>query len=227
MTRQSATYLQGMGARPVWSDVTLEEADRGVHLALPAVGCWRRQKVVPWVPAQSLLWVGALLCLFVALMTGIFFMAAQHPSGRKPVGDARKDLDVTWPIWAGLGGFWLMGLATLLGGLNLCRRQGILEVTDHVLRAEQTSLFGRRQWAWPREQIAAVQTGPTGITIGGETRPAGVRSAEGIAMAELHLYLQDGSRVRLFAGRSPKELDWIAGQLRAALQVGTKHYDGE
>jgi hypothetical protein len=227
MAKQPTTHLQRIAAQPVWSQVTLQEAGRDVRLILPAVGIWRRRKDAPWVPAQSLFWVGTILCVFVALITIFIVLAAKNTAGERWVGNATKDLIIPWPIWAGLVGFWCMSLATILGGLNLCRRQGILEVTDHVLRGEQGGLFGRRQWEWPREQIAAAQTGPTGITFGGGTRAASVPSSGGVRMAELHLYLQDGSRIRLFAGRAENELNWIAGQLRRALQVDTKHYDGE
>jgi hypothetical protein len=72
----------------------------------------------------------------------------------------------------------------------------------------------------------AVQTGPTGLTIGGGTSATGVTIPGGTRVPELHLYTKGGERIRLFAGRSEEELDWIAGELHQALQVGTKDYNG-
>ena len=108
------------------------------------------------------------------------------------------------------GKFAACVVAGILGGLNLCRRRGVVEVTDGVLQVEQTSLFGRRQWQWPCDEIAAVQTGPTGLTIGGGTGDTGVTTLGGTRVPELHLYVKDGKRIGLFAGRSEAELEWIA-----------------
>jgi hypothetical protein len=133
---------------------------------------------------------------------------------------------VPWPVWAGLAGLWGIVLASMLAGLNLCRCHGIVEVAEGFLRVEQANLFGRRQRQWPCEEIVAVQTGPTGLTNGGGTSATGVTIPGGTRVPELHLYTKDGERIRLFAGRSEEELDWIARELRQVLQVGTKDYNG-
>src|SRR5262249_57827053 len=126
----------------------------------------------------SLFWVGVCFCVIAALLT-VFFLAlpqlATHNTlGGKPVVYAPDDLVVPWPVWAGLAGLWGIVLVGIIAGLNLCRRYGVVEVADGVLRVEQASLFGCRRMEWPREQIAAIQTGPTGLTIGGGTRATGV-----------------------------------------------------
>jgi hypothetical protein len=216
--------------QPAWSQATVERTAQRFRLTLPAVGLGRRGNKAPWVPAQSWFWVGAVLCLFAALLT-VFFLAIPHlvthnTAGGKPAVQALNDLVVPWPVWAGLAGFWGIVIAGTLWGLNLCRRHGVVEVSNGVLGVEQTSLFGRRQWHWPCVQIAAVQTGPTGLTIGGGTSTTGAATPGGMRVPELHLYIEDGGRIGLFAGRSEAELDWVAGQLRQALQVGTNEDGG-
>jgi hypothetical protein len=106
-------------------------------------------------------------------------------------------------------------------------RQGSFEITDQLLRVEQVSLLRRRRGEWPRERIVAVQTGPSGFTLGGGTRSTGVAVRGGMRIAELQVHLTDGNRIRLFTGRCEAELDWIAGQLRQALHVGTKMYTSD
>jgi hypothetical protein len=229
MTTKRASRVNRTGVPRAWSQVTRENTAQGFRLTLPAIGLGRRRKEAPWLPAQSLFWVGGVLCFFVALLT-VFFLAlpqlvAQNTAGGKPVTLTPNDLVVPWPIWAGLAGFWGTAATGLLWGLNLCRRYGIVEVTDGVLRVEQSSLFGRRQWQWPCEEIAAVQTGPTGLTIGGGTSARGITTG-GTRVPELHLCMKDGGRIRMFAGRSEAELAWIARELRQALQVGTKDDNG-
>lgn len=210
--------------QPAWSLVTINHAAECFRLMLPAVGLGRHRKEVPWVPAQSLFWVGGILCVVAAFLT-LFFLAlpqvANHnTAGGKPVAYGPNELVVPWPIWAGLAGFWGVCVVGILGSLNLCRCHGIIEVTDDVLRVRQSSLFGCRQREWPRDQVAAVQTGPSGLTIGARTQATHHTIPGGIGVAELHLYLKDGRRVRLFAGRSADELDWIAMELRQTLQIG-------
>jgi hypothetical protein len=226
MTRKRAALVRQTGVKPAWSQVTLESTAHGFRVILPAVGLGRRRKEVPWLPAQSLFWVGGILCFFAVLLT-VFFLALPQLVTHNTVGGelvihAPNDLVVPWPVWAGLVGLWGIVLASMLAGFNLCRCHGIVEVADGFLRVEQANLFGRRQRQWPCEEIVAVQTGPTGLTIGGGTSATGVTIPGGTRVPELHLYAKDGKRMRLFAGRSEEELDWIARELRQALQLGTR-----
>jgi hypothetical protein len=230
MNRRRFGPLNRTRVQPAWSLVTIDHTAQCFRLTLPAVGLGRHRKEVPWVPAQSLFWVGGILCFVAAILT-VFFLALPHlathnAAGGKPVVYGPNELVVPWPVWAGLAGFWGVCVAGILGSLNLCRCHGIVEVTDGVLRVRQSSLFGCRQQEWPHDQVAAVQTGPSGFTVGGGTHANYHTVPGGIPVAELHLYLKDGRRVRLFAGRSADELDWIAMELRQALQIGQTKNSG-
>jgi hypothetical protein len=225
MSRERAADVNLMGVQPAWSQVTVEHTAGGFRMILPAVGPVRRRKETPWLPAQSLFWVSVSFCVITALLTLFFLalpqLAAQNTVGGKPVTYAPEDLVVPWPVWAGLVGFWGIALVGIFAGLNLCSRHGVIEIRNTVLCIDQVGLFGYRRREWSRDQIAAIQTGPTGLTIGGGTGTVGVAIPGGIRVAELHLYLKNGARVRLLAGRSEEELAWIAVQLRQALKVGT------
>jgi hypothetical protein len=130
--------------QPDWSQVTLERTAQRFRLILPAVGLGRHRKEAPWLPAQSLFWVGAVLCFFVVLLTVFFFalpqLVAHNAADGKPVMHAPNDLVVPWPVWVGLAGFWGIVVAGILGGLNLCRRRGVVDVTDGVLQVEPACL---------------------------------------------------------------------------------------
>ena len=130
-----------------------------------------------------------------------------------------------WQMWAFLIGFGLISLALTLHGLSMAVRSAVIEVAGDALQVREKGMFRNRTLRWNREELKAIQSGPSGMSVG-STAKAGRTHAKGFSVRQLHVYLNDGRRARLLTGRDDKELDWIAAQLRTALSATMTTYDG-
>ena len=161
----------------------------------------------------------------MAILTAAFIVLPRLGSTEGGVYTPPSNEPLPAVMFIGLGGFWLASLGTVLSGLNMGLRRGVVEVIGDVLRIQQITPFSNRVVELPRGRIAAVQRGPTGLSIGC-TRGTGRSGARGHGVDELHVYTDDGARLRFFAGRQSGELELVAAHLREALAVGTRQYDG-
>jgi hypothetical protein len=205
--------------QPGQSRATLERTADGFTLKLPPTGISRA--------GHGLFWIGLCFCAGVAVVSLAWVFIAGAGETRKGVytpPDPNR-ASMPWQMWLGMAGFGLLSMALTLYGLSLGVRSAVIEVAGDVLRFQEKGLFRTRTFQWKRKELQGIQAGPSGMSVGG-TRKTGRSGAAGFSIQQLHLYSNDGRRIRLLSGRDEKELDWVAAQLRTALSVATTSYDG-
>lgn len=130
--------------------------------------------------------------LFWCLFIGVFtFLARSAP----------------WPAWLFLLVFWAVGLGMVFGAINFARRRFTIEVESDRVRVEQHGLFGSKSWVWDKSELAAVRADASGMKI------------NNVPVLELQWHLAAGKKVGTLAGRTEAELQWIAAEVRQALNL--------
>jgi hypothetical protein len=181
--------------RPADSKVEFERFEGGLSIKVPAAGLWAGTGGLFFF---SLLWNG-----FMAVFTTLGVLALVK-------GKADGDL---WIVGLFCGAFWLIGIGLLLGSLSMARRRAGIAVADGELMILQTGLFRSQQREWAPGEVAAVRCGPSGISV--NKRP----------VLELQIYGTDGQKFGILAGRSERELEWLAWELRQSL--GAPEFEGD
>jgi hypothetical protein len=206
--------------QPKNSRAELERTRDGLRLMLPPVGVSRA--------GHGLFWVGLCFCAGVAIISVAWVLIAGAGSTHKGVytpPDPNR-APIPWQMWVGMSGFGLASLAVTMYGLSLGRRSAVIEVAGDSLLVREKGLFRSRTYQWSGDELKAIQSGPSGMSVGGGGKAGSTRSGKGLSILQFHVYLKDGRRIRLLTGRDGKELDWIAAQLRAGLSATTTKYDG-
>ena len=117
--------------------------------------------------------------------------------------------DAVWAVPLILAFFWAVGIGLLLGALNMGqRRAASLAVTGGSLMVLQTGLFGGKRRTWEPGDVAAVRVGPSGLEV------------NEVPVQELQIIDAAGQSFTVLAGRTDDELEWVAEELRRALNVG-------
>ncbi len=206
--------------QPKRSRATIAQTPEGFQLTLPAVGVRRA--------GHGSFWVGLCFCAGVAVISVAWVLIAGAGATLKgvyiPPDPNRPPL--SWQMWAGMVGFGLISLALTLHGLSMAMRSAVIEVAGDALQVREKGMFRNRTLRWNREELKAIQSGPSGMSVG-STAKAGRTHAKGWSIRQLHVYLNDGRRVRMLTGREDSELEWVAARLRAALGTGTTEYEGD
>jgi hypothetical protein len=169
-------------------------------------------------------WVGLCFCLGITVITASFLLLA---TGNSDGGVDSFDQLQSLPLlaWVVLGAFWVVSIWAALFGASMGIRSGVIEVAGNSLRVREKKLLSRRQHQWTNNELIAIQTGPSGFSVG-RSKKTGRSGAAGKSIQQLHIHLSDGRRLRLFTGRDADELDWISSELRQALNLTHKAYDG-
>jgi len=177
--------------RPAGSTITLDESATGVTLEVPRAGLRQGSK--------GLFPFGVVWCGFMALLTGfiVFSGGLGDPEG-------------FWIFVAVISLFWLVGIGMLLAGINMGRRRAVLAVVGNQLLVLQTGLLGGQRREWPRDQLADVRSGPTGMEV------------NDVPILELQIIPREGKKVGLLGGRDEAELAWMATVLRRALGINAE-----
>jgi hypothetical protein len=177
---------------PPGSSLAVERFPDGLTIQIPPAGLWRGSQGLFVI---ALLWNGIIAVITFALL-GVL------------LGGADKNADkLVWVFPLFLSIFWAVGIGLLLGALNMGRRKAAIAVTGGTLMVIQTGLFGSKQRDWPPGDVEAVRAGPSGMTV--NDKP----------VLELQIFDGGAHKFGLLAGRTDEELEWLARELRAALQV--------
>ena len=135
-------------AQPIGSDVTVDRRPDGIRLSVPPVGIWKGSK---GLLLFSLVW-NAMIMVFVV----VIILAS--------VG-VLDDGDGDPPTWVGLLfllPFLAVGIAMLLGAINIGRRRAIIATKGQTLFVLRESIFGTTQKEWRAENLDEVRRGPSG-----------------------------------------------------------------
>lgn len=217
--KRKQSVLDGDVDQPKSSRTIMARTAEGFELTLPPVGVSRA--------GHGLFWVGLCFCGGVAIISVAWVLIAGAGSTHKGVytpPDPNR-APIPWQMWVVMAGFGLASLAVAVYGVSLGRRSAVIEVAGDSLLVREQGLFGSRTRQWKREQLKAIQSGPSGWSVGGRAKAGSTRNT-GFSIQQLHVYLKDGGRIRLLTGRDGKELHWVAAQLRHAVGATTTTYDG-
>jgi len=168
--------------QPAGSKVVREEQAGGITLTVPPAGIWRGSR---GLFVMSLCW-----CAFMA-----FFSAVTLGAGAP----------LPFLLFSLL--FWGVGIAMLLGAINMGRRRAVLAVVGNNLMVLQTGLFGSKRQHWDGEDLDDICTGPSGLAM------------SNVPVLELQIHPKKGSKFGLLAGRDDNELAWLATELRRGLRI--------
>jgi len=136
-----------MVERPADSQLKIEPRPNGWNLTVPPAGLRRG--------THGFFGFAILWCSFMVVFTAGWIFAAT----KKPTAEP-------WPVWIFIVAFWGIGLGMLLTAINLGRRRVEMRVDNGRLHFLQSGPFGAKQWEWPRDQIAAIRIGPSGLAVG-------------------------------------------------------------
>lgn len=106
-----------------------------------------------------------------------------------------------------LGIFWLVGIGLLLASIHMARRRAAIAATGGTLMVIQTGLFGSKQRTWEPGDLEAIRVGPSGMTV--NDKP----------VLELQFFDGGAAKFGMLTGRNDDELEWLAEELRAVMQV--------
>jgi hypothetical protein len=176
--------------RPATARATLEEHPEGVTLTVAPAGVWHGSR---GLFVFSLVWCGFMSALTAGLIVALVVQAGV-------IGN----LCLIIPF---LLFFWLVGIATLLGAINMGRRRAVLAVVGETLMVLQTGIFGGIKKEWVKGQLASVHVGPSGMKV------------NDVPVLNLQIHARDASVVGLLTGHGDEELEWMAAILRKALQL--------
>lgn len=145
------------------------------------MGVWRGSKGLFFF---AIIWMG-----FSSLFTVVVVLSGQAP----------------WFVYALMGFFELIGVGILLAAINMGAREAVLAVIGQDLVILYKQVFGKKQHQWPRNGIAQVVAGHSGMEV--NHKP----------VLELQVILQTGEKFGLLAGRDEAELHWMSKVLSEAL----------
>jgi hypothetical protein len=181
----TSEFLDDDVAQPEGSPIQVEEYPTGVTLTVPPAGVWRGGKGLCFF---GLIWCGIMSVISLAAIFGT------------------PEDEIPWFVYLIFVGFWAIGAAILLGGINMGIRRAVLAVVDDSLMVLQIGLFGSKRREWTRDQIDRIVCGASGMEV--NDRP----------VLQLQIHGNSRGKFSVLTGRDDAELRWIAATLRRALQ---------
>ncbi len=195
----------------------VETTQEGWRIELPRLSLFRA--------GHGLFWIGLCFCLGSAIISAAFIILPQVGSTEGGVYTPPSHEPMPTVFFVAIGLLWTCSLGTTAFAINMSVRRDDIELTANSLRINQVAPFLSRLAEIPRSSIAAIQRGPSGLAIGG-TKETSRSGAEGKGVDQLHIYTNEGKRLRFFTGRTTSELEALATFLREKLGVSVKKYDG-
>ena len=181
-TQQGPFIPEPLPDKPAGSTAVLDHLGSGICLRVPPLGF---TKATMPLMIFSLFWLG-----FVSVFTFVMVLAG-----------------VPLALFLFISIFWLVGLLIFAMGLNMMRKQAVIDVVHDTLLLTQQGIFGRSQHEWRADELIDIRVDHSGTTV--NNRP----------LLNLQFIPREGKVVGLFTGRSDAELHWMAAHLRAAMHM--------
>lgn len=174
------------------SAIKVTRLDDGVIIEVPPAGVWKG--------SGGLIWDAVVWNVLLAFCTGLAVWGLVR-IGKLP--------SISLPLLFMLL-FWLIGMGMLAHSIIMGRRSAVLVVSNGWLMATQTGPFGSRTKEWPLGDVQGIRVRLSLVSRAG--KPSSW-------IQELQIF--DGNRRKfgLLVGRNGRELEWIAFQLREALEL--------
>lgn len=168
--------------QPEGSKAVFQRHANGITVTFPPMGVFKGSK--------GLFSFGIIWLLFCVGIGSVMFLSGQG---------------VPWPAYILISVFVLVGVLILIAGINMGFRQAVIAVIDGNLAILQKSPSGTKKEQWPREQIASIRMGPSGMEV------------NDVPVMELQVHFQDGDKFGILSERENEEIEWVATILRNEL----------
>lgn len=101
--------------------------------------------------------------------------------------------------------FVVVGIAMLIGGINMGTRSVMIGVADGLLFWERKSIFGTKWQEIAAEEVQQVGVGPSGMSV------------NDVPIMQLSITTRDGRQLGMLSQLTNAELEWLAWELNEAL----------
>jgi hypothetical protein len=194
------TEIQERPEQPANSPAIRTANAGGLTITLPPAGMRRGngRAFLLW----TLCWNGFLIPFTAFMVPAAFMGQVKWEGGNQPVNP--------WFCVLFLTPFWAVGFGSLFGLLHQARRRAVLAVIGDRLEIHLLSPLGNRRYEWGRDELAGIRVESTFVSDG---------DGGGHWKTDLCTQPHSGQPVHLLDHRKKPELEWIATELRQALQV--------
>jgi hypothetical protein len=177
--------------QPTNSDATIERRDDGITIHVPPSGLWKGSK---GLFAFAILWNG-----FISIFVVLVILSL--------IGVLPRDVDSS--PWAALFlvPFLAVGVGLLLVAINMGRRFAIIATAGSRVMIVRQTIFGSQRREWSADQIDEIVCGPSGLEVNEQP------------VYELQVHPMRGKKYGLLSQRERGELNWMAAELRRALDL--------
>ncbi len=175
---------------PPDTDIVRQELDRGFTLAVPAAGLIKGSK---GLFIFAIVW-DAFIAVFAVIM--VLAMTGGETSGN----DAPHPAALLFLV-----PFFAVGIGLFVASIKMGRTRVLIAVTEDLLAVRRVTPFGMREHRIPREAIASIRRGPSGMSV------------NNVPVMELQLRHTNGKKFGILSQRTNGEIDWIAAQLNNGL----------
>lgn len=179
--------------QPPQSRAIVEREVNHLTISLPPAGIIKG--------SRGLFFFALLWCGFMTVFSGMTVIAPM----RSGTGNLLTSGVMAFALFSLL--FWAIGIAMLIGAINMGRRRAILDVLEGTLLINIKSIFGIKQHQWDVNEIDRIVVGPSGMTMNENS------------IMELQVHPIATGKVGLFSGRDEAELKWLAWSLHHALML--------
>lgn len=189
---ESEEPAEPMPEEPAGTNITIERREEGISIRVPPAGLWKGSKG---------------LFLFAVLWNGfcsIFVVFAVL--GALGIVEGDGDLP-SWALPLFILPFIAVGVGITLVALNMGRRHAEIVTAYDALLIIRHTIFGKKVAEWAAEQIAEIGVGSSGMEV------------NDVPVMELQVLPRDGKKFGCLSQLDAEELDWIAGELNAALPL--------
>ena len=109
--------------------------------------------------------------------------------------------------------FFAVGIAMLLGAINMAKRTVMIGIDKGMLFIERKSIFRTKWIEFDRKEIASIRKGPSGMSV------------NNVPIMELQIVNADGVKQGLLSQLSENEISWLATELKSGLGMPSEIND--
>lgn len=171
---------------PRHSTISIIDTNDGVTIKVPPAGSRGSKGLLGF----GIIWTGFTVCW----LTGAIWMGLKsgQPANLIPF------------VLFGLV-FLAVGIAMLLGAINMAKREALIDLVPGALLITRKSIFGVKSHEWLAEELDYVRVGGSGMSV------------NDVEIQALLVKGRIGKKLTLFSSREDDELHWLAARINAHL----------
>jgi hypothetical protein len=175
-------------SKPEGCLVEMKKTSEGLEWFIPASGVWNG--------THGFFLFGLIFTAFPLAATVLFFVSEKRSLG----------LEILFPaIFVSI--FWCVGLGILTTSLRIGTRKIHLVAGPEGIRIQASTIFGRKNIQWRKDELTSLRIASTGITVGDKKLTA--------------IFVEASGRKRFGFAKALDRPDqeWILSQLRAQIGI--------